>query len=83
MTTWRPQTDLDRLLDALAAEVTAASDDDVRRAAGYRGIAAAADQVRQVIDAVLGDPAEADEARGLDPRLPPAALLRELRLRQH
>jgi hypothetical protein len=85
MTMWRPQTDLERLLDALAAELMAASDDDVRRAVGHRDIAAtaAADEVRQVIDAVLGDPAEADGTRGLDARLPPAAFLRELRLRQH
>jgi hypothetical protein len=83
MTTWHPQDDLARLLDALAAEVTAASDDDVRRAAGHRGIAATADEVRQVIDAVLGDPTETDKARGLDGRLPPAAFWREYRLRQH
>ena len=83
MSTWRPQTDLERLLDALAAEVTAASDDDVRRAAGYRGVAAAADEVRQVIDGVLGDPAEADTARDLDARLPLAEFPREHRIRQH
>jgi hypothetical protein len=83
MSMWRPQTDLERLLDALAAELMAASDDDVRRAAGHRGIAAAADEARQVIDVLLGDPAEADEARGLDGRLPPAAFWREHRLRQH
>jgi hypothetical protein len=83
MTTWHPQDDLARLLDALAAEVTAASDDDVRRAGGYRGIATAADEVRQVIDGVLGDPAEADAARDRDARLPPAAFWREHRIRQH
>jgi hypothetical protein len=83
MSMWRPQADLERLLDALAAELMAASDDDVRRASGDRGIAAAADEVRQVIDAVLGDPAEADAPRNLDKRLPPAAFLRELRARQH
>lgn len=83
MSMWRPQIDLERLLDALAAEVIAASDDDVRRASGPRGIAAAADEVRRVIDAVLGDPAEADAARDLDARLPPAAFLREQRARPH
>jgi len=83
MTSWRPHIDLARLLDALAAELMAASDDDVRRAAGHRGTAAAADEVRQVIDALLGDPGEPDAARDLDPRLPPAAFLREHRLRQH
>ena len=83
MSTWRPQADLERLFDALAAELMAASDDDVRRASGHRGIAAAAAEVRQVIDAVLGDPAEADAARDVDARLPPAAFWREHRLRQH
>ena len=83
MSIWRPQTDLDRLLDALAAELMAASDDDVRRASGSRGVAAAADEVRRVIDAVLGDPAEADAARDLDRRLPPTGLMREQRARQH
>jgi hypothetical protein len=80
MTSWRPHIDLARLLDALAAELMAASNDDVRRAGGARGIAAAADEVRQVIDAVLGDP---DGTGGVDPRLPPAAFLREHRVRQH
>jgi hypothetical protein len=83
MTTWYPRDDLARLLDALAAEVTAASDDDVRRAGGDRGIAATADEVRQLIDVVLGDPAEARVTGELDPRLPPAAFLREHRARQH
>ena len=83
MSRWRPQADLDRLLDALAAELMAASDDDVRRASGPRGVAAAADEVRRVIDGVLGDPAEADAARDLDARLPPAEFLREHRARQH
>ena len=83
MTTWRPQLDLARLLDALAGEIMAASDDDVCRAGGYRGIAGAAAEVRQVIATVLGDPAEADAPGKVDPRLPPAALRRELRPRQH
>ncbi|HLH91446.1 MAG TPA: hypothetical protein VKX28_23590 [Xanthobacteraceae bacterium] len=83
MSQWRPQTDLERLLDALAAELMAASDDDVRRASGPRGIAAAADEVRRVIDGVLGDPAEADAPRGVDAGLPPVAFLREHRARQH
>jgi len=83
MTTWRPHIDLARLLDALAAELTAASDDDVRRAGGQRGIAAAADEVRQVIGAVLGDPDAADAASKLDASLPPAVLLREHPVRQH
>ena len=80
MTRWRPHIDLARLLDALEGEVLAASDDAVRLVAAPREIAAAAAEVRQVIAAVLGDP---DGAGGVDPRLPPAAFLREHRVRQH
>jgi hypothetical protein len=81
MTRWDPQIDLTRLLDALAHEILAASDDDVgcgRLAESV--VSASADEVRRVIEAVVGDGSEAGD---VDAILPCAAFLREQRARQH
>ena len=82
MTQWDPQIDLARLLEALAHEILSTSDDDVRRASveGERAIRVSADEVRRVIDAILGDGVDAGD---LDASLARAAGLREQRLRQH
>ena len=82
MTQWDPQIDLARLLKALAQEILSTSDDDVRRASveGERAIRVSADEVRRVIDAILGDGVDAGD---LDASLARAAGLREQRLRQH
>ena len=82
MTRWDPQTDLSRLLDALAREILAASDDDVRHGTLAASVVrASADEVRRVIDAVLDDGAEV--GGDLDVGLRCAAFLREQRARQH
>ncbi|HEY1543835.1 MAG TPA: hypothetical protein VGG01_15600 [Xanthobacteraceae bacterium] len=81
MTRWDPQIDLSRLLDALAREILAASDDDVRRLMFAASVVrASADEVRRVIEAVLDDGAEAGDR---DARPPHAVFLREQRPRQH
>jgi hypothetical protein len=81
MTRWDPQIDLARLLEALAHEILAASDDDVRHGTLAESvIRASADEVRRVIDAVLGDGAEAGD---VDAGLPRTAGAGELRVRQH
>jgi hypothetical protein len=81
MTRWDPQVDLSRLLDALAREILAASDDDVRGLTLAASVVrASADEVRRVIDAVLGDGAEAGDP---DARPPHAVFLREPPPRQH
>jgi hypothetical protein len=82
MTPWDPQIDLSRLLDALAREILAAGDDEVRRVnlateGAIRGCAA---EVRQVIDAVLSEGAARAD---VETSLPLAAFLREHRVRQH
>jgi hypothetical protein len=81
MTRWDPQIDLARLLDALAREILAASDEDVGR--GHLAesvIHASADEVRRAIDAVLSEGAEVGD---IDASLPCAGFLREQRARQH
>ena len=81
MTRWDPQIDLARLLEALAQEILAASDGDVGRGSLAESVIhASADEVRRVIDGVLGDGAEAGD---IEARLPCAAFLREQRARQH
>jgi len=81
MTRWDPQIELARLLEALAQEIVAASDDDVRGGNLAKSvIRASADEVRRVIDGVLGDAAESGD---VDASLPYAAFLREQRARQH
>ncbi len=82
MTHWDPQIDLARLLEALAREILATSDDDVRRGslAAESVIRASADEVRRLIDAALDDGAETGD---VDTSLPRIAFLREQRPRQH
>ncbi len=82
MTRWNPQIELVRLLDALGREILAASGEEVRHAnvEGARAIRASADEVRRVIEAVIGDAGEPGEREA---GLLPAALLRELRARPH
>jgi hypothetical protein len=57
MTRWQPEIDLDRLLEALSADILAASDEEVRQAASPGGslVAVAAGAIRQVIVEAMGD----------------------------
>jgi len=81
MTRWDPQIDFARLLDALAQEILAASDDDVRQLTLADSVVrASADEVRRVIEAVLEDGAEVGD---VDASLPCAAFLREQGVRHH
>jgi hypothetical protein len=65
MTQWEPHLDLMRLLEALANEIAATTDHEVHRACS-EGLctAAVAQEVRELIGAVSGDPA----APGMDPQ---------------
>jgi hypothetical protein len=58
MKDWRPQIDLDRLTDALGADILATSDEEIRRAfaAAGRSVAHAADGIREQIAAASGEP---------------------------
>jgi hypothetical protein len=80
MTRWDPQIDLARLLEALAREILAASDDDVRNGTAESVVRASGDEVRRVIHAGLGDAVEAGD---VDVGLPYAAGCGEQRVRQH
>ena len=81
MTLWDPKIDLARLLEALAQEILAASDDEVRCGTlADSVIRASADEARRVIDGVLGDGAEVGD---VDASPPCAAGLGEQRARQH
>jgi hypothetical protein len=57
MTKWKPHTDLARLLEALSREIMATSEDDVRGvcAADERSMEAAANRVRDLVAAAMGD----------------------------
>jgi hypothetical protein len=57
MTKWKPDTDLARLLDALSWEIMATSEEDIcgASAADERSMEAAANQVRDLVAAVMGD----------------------------
>jgi hypothetical protein len=81
MSGWKPDIDLARLLDALAAEIVAAADEEVYAACGKdgRSVAAAASEVRALIAPSLDDdPGESDAGA-----LPAEAVLGECRARQH
>jgi hypothetical protein len=54
---WRPHVDLARLSDALSEEILAATEDDVRAASAVCGhaVAGAADEVRELIEALSGE----------------------------
>jgi hypothetical protein len=81
MTRWDPQIDLTRLLEALAREILAAGDDDVRHGTLAESVVrASADEVRRVIDAVFDDGVEAGD---VDARLSRAAGFGEPRVWQH
>lgn len=70
MTRWRPDLDLDRLLDALEAEILAATDQEIRLAFFEAGcsIAATAGEVRKAI---------ADTSRAIDQSLARARAARQ------
>jgi hypothetical protein len=59
MSRWEPHLDLMRLLDALANEIAATTDYEVRRMCDEGWCTAAtAKEVRELISAVSGDPSE-------------------------
>lgn len=62
MKNWRPHIDLHVLSAALGAEILTASDQEVHAAAGWPGqsVQGAAEEVRPLLDAATGDPAEDD-----------------------
>ena len=78
---WTPHTDLDRLLDALAEEILAADDHDVRLLSGLSGFSTtgAARRVRMLIEAVN------DSQDEPDPNMPCAEAMhrREVCFRSH
>jgi hypothetical protein len=76
MKDWRPHLDLARLSAALAEEILAARDDEVRAASARSGHSAiaAAEEVRELIAGASGEPTE---------RLPIAAASLVVLARQH
>ena len=58
MKDWRPHIELVQLSTALSEEILAAAPDDVRVASAVCGhsVAAAADEVRELIEALTGEP---------------------------
>ena len=60
MKDWRPHLDLARLSAALAEEILAARDDEVRAASAHSGhsVIAAAEEVRDLIAGASGDSTE-------------------------
>jgi len=81
MKNWRPHIDLDWLSVALGAEILSASDQEVHAAAGWPGqsVGDAAEEVRLLLAAATGDPAE-DDPHVL---VAPGVLLRAPLGRQH
>jgi hypothetical protein len=84
MSAWDPHRDLARLLAALGRELVAADKPEVRAACFDDGdsIAAAAQEVRELIGALIDDPHDPDDPAA-DVRAPGPADSRELRARQH
>jgi hypothetical protein len=79
MKDWRPQMDLDRLTAALAEDIVAVSDEEIRRAHAMAGrsLARAADVVRTEI-AVAGGEQDAP-----DPKLTLVGAFQSVFARQH
>lgn len=68
MSRWEPHLDLIRLLEALANEIVATTDDEVHRVCDEGWCTAAtAKEVRDLIGAVCGDPGDPDIDPGAAP----------------
>jgi hypothetical protein len=70
MSRWEPHLDLMRLLEALANEIAAATDDEVHRACTGEGrcMAAIAREVRELIGAASGAPGAPGIYADVDPQ---------------
>jgi hypothetical protein len=69
MSRWEPHLDLMRVLEALANEIAITTDSEVHQACNEgRCMAAVAQQVRELIGAVSGDPGALGIDADVDPR---------------